>query len=161
VQADMLSSTNGMDGLSVAEFLHVRIAGLDILMHLSAIREIVRPKPVTPVPFGPDQLLGVAHIHGQVVSLIDVATACNLTEAGDGNPDSVRFLLLSQPGIQVAIRVDKVSGIRKLALTNEQIVELEQQGTVLGSLEVADRSWQLMNAQALLSGQGITGDGYE
>jgi len=91
------------------------IGGEAVLIRSSQIREVLRAHALTPVPVGPDHLLGLANIHGQVVCIIDAGRVTTLPSAGETGTVRTRFLLLRHPVMHVGIRVDDVVGIRRIS----------------------------------------------
>ncbi|NWF39466.1 chemotaxis protein [Mariprofundus sp. NF] len=96
--------------------LQVVIAGSEVLIRSSEIREVVRPLPLTKVPMGPDHILGLANIHGQIVSVIDAGKVSSLPSinSSDNNSSRARFLVLRHPVMHVGLRVDEVKRLRKV-----------------------------------------------
>lgn len=96
------------------DLLQIVIGGSEVLICSSEIREVVRPLPLTRVPMGPDHILGLANIHGQIVSIIDAGKVSSLPETA-GDPHSrTRFLVLRHPVMHVGIWVDEVKRLRKV-----------------------------------------------
>ncbi|NWF35503.1 chemotaxis protein CheW [Mariprofundus sp. KV] len=97
------------------DLLQVVIGGREVLIRSSEIREVVRPLPLTRVPMGPDHILGLANIHGQIVSVIDVVKVSSLSAiSSDGSSSKARFLVLRHPVMHVAVWVDEVKRLRKV-----------------------------------------------
>lgn len=96
------------------DMLHAVIGGEAVLIRSSQIREVLRPHALTPVPVGPDHLLGLANIHGQIVCIIDAGRVTTLPSAEQAGTTHTRFLLLRDPAMHVGIQVDEVLGIRRI-----------------------------------------------
>jgi len=139
--------------VSVVDFLHTIIGGEDVLIRSTQIRKILRPHALTPVPVGPDHLLGLANIHGQIVCIIDVGRATSLPVQATGQSGSTRFLLLRHPAMHVGIQVDHVLGIKRVpenALPADGLVaKIITDG---GPVHVLDCRLLLHEQQAGLSG---------
>ena len=115
----MATEMNKSDAAKVAreqtDMLQVIIGGSEVLIRSSEIREVVRPLPLTRVPMGPDHILGLANIHGQIVSVIDAGKVSSLPSINSSdNSSRARFLVLRHPVMHVGLRVDEVKRLRKV-----------------------------------------------
>ncbi len=54
------------------EFLVLRLAGTSYAVPVERVREIVRLRPITPVPRVPPSLVGVISLRGEVVEVVDL-----------------------------------------------------------------------------------------
>ena len=52
--------------------LAVRVGGAEFGLPASAVREVVRPPPVTRVPFAPGAVRGLAQVRGTVLAVVDL-----------------------------------------------------------------------------------------
>ena len=96
------------------DLLQVVIGGNETLVHSSQIREVVRPLPLTWVPVGPDHILGLANIHGQIVSISDAGKISSLPSVDGGSSARTRFLVLRHPVMHVGVWVDEVKRLRNV-----------------------------------------------
>jgi len=94
--------------------LHTQVGGANVLIRSSQIREILRPHLLTAVPVGPDHLLGLANIHGQIVCMIDLGRVTSLPVKETEPGTRTRFLTLRHPSMHAGIRVDDVLGIKRV-----------------------------------------------
>jgi purine-binding chemotaxis protein CheW len=74
---------------------------------LAQVSEVIRIGEITPVPGAAADLLGVRHLRGRVVPVLDGRRRLGLP-ARDGDSDSVRVVMLSHAGHVVGLRVDAV-----------------------------------------------------
>jgi purine-binding chemotaxis protein CheW len=74
---------------------------------LAQVSEVIRIGEVTPVPGAAADLLGVRHLRGRVVPVLDGRRRLGLPPH-DGDEDSVRVVMLSHAGHVVGLRVDAV-----------------------------------------------------
>jgi purine-binding chemotaxis protein CheW len=74
---------------------------------LAQVSEVIRIGEVTPVPGAAADLLGVRHLRGRVVPVLDGRRRLGLPPH-DGDDDSVRVVMLSHAGHVVGLRVDAV-----------------------------------------------------
>jgi purine-binding chemotaxis protein CheW len=74
---------------------------------LAQVSEVIRIGEVTPVPGAAPDLLGVRHLRGRVVPVLDGRRRLGLPPRDD-EADSVRVVLLSHASHLVGLRVDAV-----------------------------------------------------
>jgi len=132
------------------DLLQLNVGGHDFLLLASEVAEIFRPIPLTPVPMAPTHLLGMGNLHGQIVCVIDPTNQLSLPELPKSDGEATRYVLLRHNRMRVALRVDAVTAIHRL---ND--IELENMQDVAdpvlhGRLNVADQTYDLLNAGALL-----------
>ncbi|AGG90049.1 MULTISPECIES: chemotaxis protein CheW [Rhodanobacter] len=75
---------------------------------LDDVSEVIRDGDLTPVPGAAPDLLGVRHLRGRIVPVMDGRRRLGLAEAPAANPVMVRVVMLSQAGQRVGLRVDAV-----------------------------------------------------
>lgn len=122
--------------------LQVVMGGENILLRSSDIRAVVRPSPLTPVPMGPEHLLGLANIHGQVVCIIDAGVITALPVCEHRPTSRSRFLILRHPVMHVGIWVDAVSNILPVDRSLLAAPGLSQTG--VSSIDVHGKSYHLL-----------------
>ena len=76
-------------------------------------REVLDWRPFTPVPRGPNELLGAFNLRGEVVPLVMLEPFLGLTERPFERSDSL--LILSGGDLTIAAIVDRVEAIRHIA----------------------------------------------
>ncbi|MBP1473402.1 purine-binding chemotaxis protein CheW [Frateuria sp. MAH-13] len=74
---------------------------------LTQVSEVIRIGEVTPVPGAASDLLGIRHLRGQVVPVLDGRRRLGLPSR-DGDSDSVRVVMLNHASHAVGLRVDAV-----------------------------------------------------
>lgn len=113
------------DDAQMAEFLGFQLGNEYYALPLSSVREILRLPPVTEVPRGPDDVLGIISVRGQVTTLVDLRRRLKMPER---ELDSRSRVLLVERGSEVlGLLVDRVLQVYRL---REQEMEL---ASVLGS----------------------------
>jgi len=93
--------------------LHIVVGGKALLVRSSEIREVVRPVALTAVPMGPEHVIGLANIHGQIVCIIDVGGVTTLPPCNRIQTSRTRFLILRHPRMHVGIWADEVCNIKQ------------------------------------------------
>jgi len=130
--------------------LHIVIGGKDILLRSSQIKEVIRPVALTAVPMGPDHLLGLANIHGQIVCIIDVGKVSILPSPSMLENARTRLLILRHPVMHVGIWVDEVKRIQKVdgSIVAESMAAASGGSTV--ALELEGHHYELLDCSKLL-----------
>ncbi|MBL4775465.1 MAG: chemotaxis protein CheW [Mariprofundus sp.] len=100
--------------LSSVDLLLVSIGDEQVFVPSSEIKEVLRPKALTPVPMGPEHVIGLANIHGQIVCIIDAGGVSSLPLCHKDVTHSTRFLLLRHPVMHVGIWVDHVHKMQQV-----------------------------------------------
>jgi purine-binding chemotaxis protein CheW len=75
---------------------------------LADVDEVIRDGELTPVPGAADDLLGVRHLRGRIVPVMDGRRRLGLPTLPATDPAEVRIVMLSHGGQQVGLRVDAV-----------------------------------------------------
>jgi len=89
------------------------LAGERFAFPLSAVREISRLRPITPLPGLPDTVLGAAGLRGEVLAIIDLRRMLALPESPA--TDNSRLLIVQHKNVVVAMLTDKVQDIAAFA----------------------------------------------
>ncbi|MDX8405297.1 MAG: chemotaxis protein CheW [Mariprofundus sp.] len=139
----------------MVDLLQVKIATEQLLLHFSRIKEVARPLPLTAVAMGPEHLLGMANMHGQIVCVLDAGSLTGLPSARQSGRS--RFLLLRHPKMHVALCVDEVVGIRKVATT--VLAESASDDTVrpLRRVIVESQAMYLLDCDGILHAGAVIG----
>jgi purine-binding chemotaxis protein CheW len=72
------------------------------------VSEVIRDGDITPVPGAAADLLGVRHLRGQIVPVLDGRRRLGLPATPPADPALVRIVMLAQAGQRVGVRVDAV-----------------------------------------------------
>jgi purine-binding chemotaxis protein CheW len=102
------------DQESLRQLLAFELDGAPYAIPVERVREIVRIRPITPVPRVPDEVCGVISLRGEIVQVIDVRRRLRLAPA---NPTrSSRIIVLQDDEGRVAgILVDAVTEVLRIA----------------------------------------------
>jgi len=135
-------------------FLAFRVAGARLALPLTQVHSLLRPVPVTPVPFTPPTLLGVLSLRGELVPLLDLGPVLG----GEPDPDPagprVRYLVAEHAG---RLRALVVRGAQEVFRGPEEEGEGEGRegaadapGDLLGPALVAGgERWRRLRPEAL------------
>lgn len=89
-------------------WLSFRIGAQLYAAPLDEVSEVIRDGELTPVPGAAADLLGVRHLRGRIVPVMDGRLRLGLPALPAADPASVRVVMLSQAGQRVGLRVDAV-----------------------------------------------------
>ena len=95
------------------EFLAFGLADEDYALPLNNIREIRRMPPVTEVPRGPREVLGIISVRGDVTTLVDMRRKLEMPEGPVTS--RTRVLLVDQGDEVFGLLVDRVLQVHRLS----------------------------------------------
>ena len=72
---------------------------------------MIRAGELTPVPGSAPDLLGIRHLRGRIVPVLDGRLRLGLPASPAADPAQVRVVMLSHGSHQVGLRVDEVGGL--------------------------------------------------
>jgi purine-binding chemotaxis protein CheW len=90
-----------------SHWLTFQLDGQAYAAPLSQVSEVIRLGEVTPVPGAAPDLLGVRHLRGHVVPILDGRRRLGLLSR-DSDDDNVRVVMLAHASHTVGLRVDAV-----------------------------------------------------
>jgi purine-binding chemotaxis protein CheW len=69
------------EGADLLQLLAFQVAGTPYALPVERVREIVRVRPVTPMPRVPAEVLGLISLRGEIVQVLDLRRRLGLAEA--------------------------------------------------------------------------------
>jgi purine-binding chemotaxis protein CheW len=120
-------SRRGGDTAPLREFLMFVVGGELFGIELTAIKEILSPPPITPVPRSTREVLGVCSVRGLLVSVLCLRRKLQLLETPTNRRSRI-LLTTSQAGETLGLLVDEVRQVVRL-----QASEIEPAASTLGS----------------------------
>ncbi|HEY0018054.1 MAG TPA: chemotaxis protein CheW [Longimicrobium sp.] len=88
--------------------LAVRVGGAEFGLPAGRVREVLRPPPLTRVPFPPDGVCGVAQVRGTVLAVVDLGARLGMGPVGAAG----RLVVVWGRGREaVGLLVDRVVGL--------------------------------------------------
>jgi len=84
------------------------LAGQHYAAPLAQVGEVLRDGELTPVPGAASDLLGIRHLRGQIVPVMDGRRRLDLAEQPSADPSRVRVVMLQLAGQTVGLRVDAI-----------------------------------------------------
>jgi purine-binding chemotaxis protein CheW len=94
------------------QFVGFRVGEQSYALPISAVREIVRPPEITPVPQSPEHVAGVMNLRGRIVPVIDLRK--RFRQAIENSPKT-RVLVIALDGRLIGLLVDSASEVLKIA----------------------------------------------
>jgi len=91
------------------QLLGFSLEGHQYALYLSMIDKIVRVVEVTPLPKGPEIVLGVVNVHGVILPVVNIRKRFGLPERATQLSD--QLIIAHTPSRPVALIVDAVSGV--------------------------------------------------
>lgn len=89
------------------DMLVCRVRTLLVALPVTAVRETMRPLPITPLSPAPEWVVGVAVVRGEPVPVVDVGTVLGLTEPRG----TTRFVAIRAGERSVALAVEEVLSV--------------------------------------------------
>ena len=98
---------DGSDPIVLRQLLRFDLCGACYAIPIERIREIVRLRPITPVPGAPDAVRGVIALRGEIVQVIDLRARLSLPAAAPTKNSRI-LIVLGEEGQIAGILVDAV-----------------------------------------------------
>jgi chemotaxis signal transduction protein len=143
--------------------LLIRLADHTYALPIALVREVIRARPLTPIPGAPRVALGLMNVRGMVCTVLDLAEllrdGSSRDEAGEWRDDSASIaradapasvVLLEHRGRAVGVAVDVVLGVYPV---DGDGTPLERDGVVARDrhVQVGDDRIPLLDPEALLT----------
>ena len=114
------------------------------------VREIVRLRPITPVPRVPAAVRGVLSLRGEIVQVIDLRQRLGLPTSGDENPRRRIVVLHGEDGQMTGLLVDRVSEVLRLRDEDLRPPTGRDAGTVAALAPQGDRFVSVFDVDRVL-----------
>ncbi len=92
-------------------WLTFQVAGQHYAAPLAQVGEVLRDSAITPVPGAAPDLLGIRHLRGQIVPVMDGRRRLGLPGPPAADPARVRVVVLHADGQLIGLRVDAVGDL--------------------------------------------------
>lgn len=97
-----------LEAIAREPWLSFQLDGQHYAMLLSRVSEVIRDSVPTPVPGAADDLLGICHLRGNIVPVMDGRRRLGLNTSAASDPASVRIVVCTHETHRVGLRVDAV-----------------------------------------------------
>lgn len=92
-------------------WLSFELAGQRYAAPLAQVSEVLRDSDITPVPGAAEDLLGIRHLRGQIVPVMDGRRRLGLAEQPSADPAGVRVIMLMLGSQLIGLRVDSIGDL--------------------------------------------------
>lgn len=90
-------------------WLEFGLKGQRYAVSLAAVREVIRPGDITPVPGAPTDVLGIVNLRGQIVPVLDGRRRFGLDgEVAADEQDAQRVIVFDAEATTVGLRIDTI-----------------------------------------------------
>lgn len=103
-----MSTVPSMETIAREPWLSFQLDGQHYAVLLSRVSEVIRDGTPTPVPGAAGDLLGICHLRGSIVPVMDGRLRLGLGTAKTGDPAAVRIVVCTHETHRVGLRVDAV-----------------------------------------------------
>jgi purine-binding chemotaxis protein CheW len=115
---------NREDTTLLREFLTFQLAGDPYAVPVERVREIVRLRPITPIPRVPEALRGVISLRGEVIEVVDLRLRLGLTPIEPTRASRI-IVLHGEDGRMSGLLVDAVTDVLRVT---EEAIRTDGQG---------------------------------
>jgi len=151
VQADD-SAVQKLIDTEQEDILLIDVGSRKLLVKAADVTEIIRPLSLTPVPMGPDHILGLANVRGQIVCIINPSKVMQLPQINPDVTPHTRFVLLRHAKMHLGMWVDKV---HELYRVNSDLIpeasHVDASEPSCGTMEIDGRSYDMFNCAGLFN----------
>ncbi|KAF1005556.1 MAG: Chemotaxis protein CheW [Luteibacter sp.] len=96
-------------------WLGFSLKGQRYAVSLAAVREVIRPGDITPVPGAPHDVLGIVNLRGQIVPVLDGRRRFGLEgQVDEQHADGQRVIVFDDAGSVVGMRIDLIGDMLQL-----------------------------------------------
>lgn len=106
-----MKTNTAISALTTQRWLAFHLAGQMYAAPLDQVSEVIRDGALTPVPGSAPDLLGIRHLRGRIVPVMDGCRRLGLESRTPVDPTQVRIVVLTYAGHLVGLRVDAVGDL--------------------------------------------------
>ncbi len=123
------------EGVDLLRLLVFELAGTPYALPVERVREIVRVRPVTPMPRVPAEVLGIVSLRGEIVQVLDLRRRLGLGEAERTRASRI-VVVHGGDGRAAGLLVDRVTEV--MLVTEEALRPASGDAVAVESLCVQD-----------------------
>ena len=128
-------------------------------LELEKVREFINIPTVTRIPCCPQHIVGDINLRGEVMTLVDIRKALNLSPSEDS---TTKAIVVEVDDVVAGITVDKVLDVMYLPLSDITSIPLavtkNRQDFFLGTAPYQERTLSILDLPKILYQGGITVD---
>ena len=106
-----MSSVPNIEKIAREPWLSFQLDGQHYAVLLSQVSEVIRDGTPTPVPGAAADLLGIWHLRGNIVPVMDGRRRLGFSQVAAADPASVRIVVFAHDAHRVGLRVDAVGDL--------------------------------------------------
>jgi len=106
-----MSLVPNLEAIAREPWLSFQLDGQHYAVLLSRVSEVIRDCAPTPVPGAASDLLGICHLRGNIVPVMDGRLRLGLSAAEASDPSAVRIIVCTHDSHRVGVRVDAVGDL--------------------------------------------------
>ncbi|MDO9714229.1 chemotaxis protein CheW [Paracraurococcus lichenis] len=114
-----------------SQSVSVVVAGQSWGIPIAAVREVLGPQAITPVPLAPPAVAGSLNLRGRIVTVLDLRTALGLPPTV--SPERATEVVVEQEGNLYSLLIDEIGDAMDLAA-----------GTVEAPPQTMDARWRAL-----------------
>lgn len=146
--ADIGDDVRSVD--DVAQLLSFELDSAPYAIPVDSVREIVRMRPITPVPRVPDSVRGVISLRGEIIEVVDICRRLNLAPIELNR--RTRIIVVNLEGGQAAaILVDTVKEVLRVPREAIRPAAASDSGAIESLCAVGDRFVSLIELNRVLA----------
>jgi purine-binding chemotaxis protein CheW len=88
------------------QLVSVEVVGQSWGIPIAAVREVLGPQPLTPVPLAPPAVAGSLNLRGRIVTVLDLRATLGLGRTAE--PEQATEIVIEQDGELYSLMIDKV-----------------------------------------------------
>jgi len=134
----------------------IGLAEKKVFIRSSEIKQVLQPIALTTVPMGPEHIIGLANIQGQIVCMIDVGGVCSLPLCHRQATARTRFLLLRHAVMHVGIWVDEVYKMQQI--NAGELAQFENHDESVHCVEIDGNVCDYLQCAKLLQSDACVGE---
>ena len=106
-----MSLVTSLETIAREPWLSFQLDGQHYAVLLSRVSEVIRDSTPTPVPGAADDLLGIFHLRGNIVPVLDGRRRLGLSRTPPSDPAATRIVVCTHETHRVGLRVDAVGDL--------------------------------------------------
>lgn len=106
-----MSSVPNIEKIAREPWLSFQLDGQHYAVLLSQVSEVIRDCVPTPVPGAAQDLLGICHLRGNIVPVMDGRLRLGFHNAKESDPANVRIVVFAHDAHRVGLRVDAIGDL--------------------------------------------------
>jgi purine-binding chemotaxis protein CheW len=133
--------------ITAASFFVLELAGRRYALAPACVEEVTPPQRPLPIPTVPRHFLGVIHLRGRILPLVDGRRVLGLEDAEVAADESARLVVLCVSGQRWAVMADRVLGMREVRA--DHVTDRDAELPASGRFELPEGQVVVLDAAAL------------